>query len=319
MFASNSSRRAIVVPTFVLCGIFVAGLGGHRPAFGNAPAAKQRTNSAKGVSPSKISLSAEGAKVLDPDQFGSTAVKHGYQLARANPTLAKQLFCYCGCDLTESHKTILDCYTDKNKHAADCHECIDELVSASQLQKTGKSIAYIQHNLHQKWAQQYPFSEPTQAYKDFLARAHLKFAASALAEPLSATSAYSLSSPKTASSANSNCCDKTANKKQATESSADAGKPVKPGKPKFEFPPEGPSAMAADAVKKYPELIAKIPCYCGCSESQSHTSLLDCFSSNEAPECSVCLEEAAIVGKMHSDGATDDAIKTALEQMYKRP
>lgn len=44
--------------------------------------------------------------------------------------------------------------------------------------------------------------------------------------------------------------------------------------------------------------------------------MMDCFTSNEAPECSMCQEEAAIAGKMHADGATIEAIKKVLLQMY---
>src|SRR6202011_1137289 len=39
--------------------------------------------------------------------------------------------------------------------------------------------------------------------------------------------------------------------------------------------------------------LAKMYCYCECHELHGHASLLTCFQTNHAEECSVCLREAA--------------------------
>lgn len=39
--------------------------------------------------------------------------------------------------------------------------------------------------------------------------------------------------------------------------------------------------------------LSKMYCYCQCHESEGHVSLLTCFQTNHAEECSICLHEAA--------------------------
>lgn len=288
----------------------------------------------KAVATVKAPIDPDGARVLDPvkNKFAGR-VATGYKLARKNPGLTKTLFCYCGCDLTELHKSLLDCYTDKNRHAADCVECIDELITASAMLQNGRTLPEIQKALHVRWASHYPFTDPTPAYQAYLQKTKLKFSASKDAEPLpvapvsgtdvSPPTAEQTSTEATpeATPAKRECCPKH-NAAIDRTSSNPSGTPVIPVKPsskpkqKFDFPPDGPKALAEDAVKKYPDLIAKLPCACGCPKKEEHASLLDCFASNEAAECSVCLEEAAIAGRMHADGATDDAIKKLLNELY---
>lgn len=52
---------------------------------------------------------------LDPAQFvGKAAAAH--RVAREMPDLLDRLYCYCGCDKHQGHKSLLSCYTDG--HAA---------------------------------------------------------------------------------------------------------------------------------------------------------------------------------------------------------
>ena len=52
---------------------------------------------------------------LDPAQFvGKAAAAH--RVAREIPDILDQLYCYCGCDKHQGHKSLLSCYTDG--HAA---------------------------------------------------------------------------------------------------------------------------------------------------------------------------------------------------------
>jgi len=39
--------------------------------------------------------------------------------------------------------------------------------------------------------------------------------------------------------------------------------------------------------------LAKMYCYCQCKEERGHVSLLTCFQTHHAEECSICLREAA--------------------------
>lgn len=57
----------------------------------------------------------ETRPTLDPAQFvGKAAAAH--RVAREIPDVLDQLYCYCGCDKQQGHKTLLSCYTDG--HAA---------------------------------------------------------------------------------------------------------------------------------------------------------------------------------------------------------
>ena len=57
----------------------------------------------------------ETRPTLDPAQFvGKAAAAH--RVAREIPGLLDQLYCYCGCDKHQGHKSLLSCYTDG--HAA---------------------------------------------------------------------------------------------------------------------------------------------------------------------------------------------------------
>ena len=57
----------------------------------------------------------ETRPTLDPAQFvGKAAAAH--RVAREVPDLLDQLYCYCGCDKNQGHKSLLSCFTDG--HAA---------------------------------------------------------------------------------------------------------------------------------------------------------------------------------------------------------
>ena len=57
----------------------------------------------------------ETRPTLDPARFVGKAAR-AHQVAREMPDVLDQLYCYCGCDKTNGHKTLLSCFTDG--HAA---------------------------------------------------------------------------------------------------------------------------------------------------------------------------------------------------------
>jgi len=57
----------------------------------------------------------ETRPTLDPARFvGKAEATH--RIAREIPDLLDQLYCYCGCDKNQGHKSLLSCFTDG--HAA---------------------------------------------------------------------------------------------------------------------------------------------------------------------------------------------------------
>jgi hypothetical protein len=80
---------------------------------GEAPPAAPAMSS----SPATASPAArrETRPTLDPARFvGKAAAAH--RVAREIPDVLDQLYCYCGCDKHQGHKSLLSCYTDG--HAA---------------------------------------------------------------------------------------------------------------------------------------------------------------------------------------------------------
>jgi len=110
------------------------------------------------IAPAPAPPPGPGAKVLAPSQFvGPAAV--GYTAAQACPEMLAKLFCYCGCDDTDKHSSLLDCFT--TMHGADCQICTDEAVIAARMKKEGKTITEVQKFIDKKFASQYPFDKPT--------------------------------------------------------------------------------------------------------------------------------------------------------------
>lgn len=86
---------------------------------------------------------------LSPALFAGP-VRHAYQIARDNPALLVQLHCYCGCDKTEGHKNLLDCFRDK--HAASCEICVREAEEADRLAGQGTPVEQIRDFLRERYA-----------------------------------------------------------------------------------------------------------------------------------------------------------------------
>lgn len=86
---------------------------------------------------------------LDPDQFVGE-VKQAYQIARRNPALLTQLHCYCGCDRTDGHQNLLDCYRDT--HGAHCAICTGEAIEAEKLASQGMPVEKIRDALRDRFA-----------------------------------------------------------------------------------------------------------------------------------------------------------------------
>jgi hypothetical protein len=108
----------------------------------------------------------ELAPVLEPSQFyGRAAI--GYASAKACPEVVANLFCYCGCDVTDKHSSLLDCFT--SYHGVDCHICQEEAEMALKMHRDGATMAQIQEAIDQKYSHEYPFSKDTDTYTNYKA------------------------------------------------------------------------------------------------------------------------------------------------------
>ena len=93
--------------------------------------------------------------VLDPEKYFGKA-KLGYMAARLCPEICEKLFCYCGCDVTDEHSTLLDCFT--SDHGVDCYICQEEALIALKMKREGKSLAEIQKAVDLQYEKQNPFA-----------------------------------------------------------------------------------------------------------------------------------------------------------------
>ncbi|HEY9681351.1 MAG TPA: CYCXC family (seleno)protein [Oculatellaceae cyanobacterium] len=101
-------------------------------------------------------------EVLQSETFVGKA-KASYIAAKKLPEICAKLFCYCGCDETDNHKTLLDCFT--SEHGVDCSICQDEALIAYKMKQEGKTLAQIQQVIDQKFVADYNgiFEKPSEA------------------------------------------------------------------------------------------------------------------------------------------------------------
>lgn len=114
-----------------------------------------------GIKPDNTKLTYEGAPVLDPSRFFGAAAM-GYASAKACPEIVSRLFCYCGCDISDSHNSLVDCFT--TIHGVDCHICQEEAVMALKMLRENASLSDIQKAVDQQYTSKYPWKEDSPAY-----------------------------------------------------------------------------------------------------------------------------------------------------------
>jgi uncharacterized protein with PCYCGC motif len=105
--------------------------------------------------PSDVKLAASGDAgarlriTLDPQNFQGT-VREAYEVAEKDPALLAQLHCYCGCDVTDGHKNLLDCFRDT--HGSTCAICCGEARDAESMATRGMPIEQIRDALRARYA-----------------------------------------------------------------------------------------------------------------------------------------------------------------------
>ena len=65
-----------------------------------------------------------------------------------------------------------------------------------------------------------------------------------------------------------------------------------------------------------PAVLDGLYCYCHCSQHSGHHSLLDCFASDHAATCDICMSEAVLAYEMSRDGASLEAVRDEVVRIY---
>jgi hypothetical protein len=78
---------------------------------------------------------------VDPSLFTEPVVQNAYAVAAKVKRVLYQQPCYCHCDRSQGHKSLLDCFA--SKHGSGCGTCIYEDFYAYEQSSQGKSAAQI--------------------------------------------------------------------------------------------------------------------------------------------------------------------------------
>ena len=70
------------------------------------------------------------------------------------------------------------------------------------------------------------------------------------------------------------------------------------------------------AAKKYAHVLESIYCYCRCKENIGHRALVECFETEHASHCDVCMNEAIIAARLTQEGKTPKEIQKAIDAYY---
>lgn len=80
---------------------------------------------------------------------------------------------------------------------------------------------------------------------------------------------------------------------------------------------EEETRLAYEAARDNPDLLEKLPCYCGCFQ-QGHSSNYDCFVDSHGASCELCRNIALTAQKLRKEGQKDDQILTQINERYSR-
>ena len=82
-----------------------------------------------------VTGSTDASKVLDPQGFSRSEVRHGYWVATQIPEVLNKLYCWCGCENRGIHRSNLQCFEDEM--AEDCPVCLGTAEIAYDMTRRG--------------------------------------------------------------------------------------------------------------------------------------------------------------------------------------
>ena len=80
-------------------------------------------------------------ETVDPGLFPETVVQNAYSVAAKIKKVLYQQPCYCHCDKSHGHKSLLDCFA--SKHGSGCGTCVYEDFYAFEQLAKGRTAAQI--------------------------------------------------------------------------------------------------------------------------------------------------------------------------------
>jgi hypothetical protein len=86
-------------------------------------------------------------ETLSPSQFADVVVQNAYTLAARVKRVLYQQPCYCHCDRSQGHGSLLDCFA--SKHGSECGVCMREAIYSYEQTRKGKTAAEIRAGIEQ--------------------------------------------------------------------------------------------------------------------------------------------------------------------------
>ena len=80
-------------------------------------------------------------ETMNPDLFTEPVVQNAYSIARKIRKILYQQPCYCHCDRSQGHTSLLDCFA--SKHGSGCGTCIYEDFYSYEQSRKGKTASQI--------------------------------------------------------------------------------------------------------------------------------------------------------------------------------
>ena len=83
--------------------------------------------------------------------------------------------------------------------------------------------------------------------------------------------------------------------------------------------PNPQAAALVLLVRKYPDTLDRLHCFCECKESlrERHKTLLTCFTSEHAAGCGICQREAILAARLKDQGLPDEQVELTVESAAK--
>jgi len=75
---------------------------------------------------------------------------------------------------------------------------------------------------------------------------------------------------------------------------------------------------AYEIARKIPHILDGLFCHCDCHEVRGKRSLLECYHSDMAARCGICMGQARLAWRMHQDGKTLEEIRRQIDAQYGR-
>lgn len=73
---------------------------------------------------------------------------------------------------------------------------------------------------------------------------------------------------------------------------------------------------AYEAARQYAHVLENVYCYCRCKENIGHRALIECFESDHASHCDVCMVEAEMAARLTAEGKTPQEIQKLIDAVY---